>query len=294
MMERRYFEKKIINLIPSNSLKGEIKRLRSSFTDLELLAIIFRFEEDFNKRIYLFKQAKLVFKDKKILRFIDKLINDEINEYNLLINKNEDEVYEVFIKSDVNSYEERYLCPTYEACFNTIFSFFKAYKDFCKINKNSEFKIQKRRVRDRIKTKDIDDDIVTATYNYKMKLLRIYSNNKPVRISGYSLEEIAIDYPHLFNGKELVSFYENNRLRYGINCFNDLNGDSCVNYLDCDIIKDILDCPRDYLINHIHLDFGYLNIVDLDNVGREIKEDYNFAYNLLNKAHAFREDKEDE
>ena len=38
----------------------------------------------------------------------------------------------------------------------------------------------------------------------------------------------------------------------------------------------------------------YLNIVDLDNVGQEIKEDYNFAYNLLNKAHAFREDEEDE
>ena len=151
-MNRRYFEKKIINLIPSLSMKEEIVKTKHHFTDLELLAMIDKFENIFSKRIYLYNQAKKVFNDKKILSFINRYIKKELKKYEELINNiNESEIYEVFIRSNPNSYEEHYLCPTYESCFNTIINFYKCYKDFAEVTELSEFTIQKRMICDRKK-----------------------------------------------------------------------------------------------------------------------------------------------
>ena len=134
------------------------------------------------------------------------------------------------------------------------------------------------------------DIVITADFDYKMRLKRIYSHGTMIRINGFYLDEIGINYPHLFNGKELVSFKENNIVKYGVNCFDDYEGDSCVNYLDTSIIKNRLDMPRDYLMSHTHLDFGFLEIVNLNNISEDLKNDYLYALNLLEKAHAFREE----
>lgn len=309
-MNNLKLENKIISLIPSKTIKDEVKRIKHKFSDIELVQIIIEFAPLWEEMIDLLLEINKTITDNKIKKYIHEFIKIEKKQYQMLVTSEEGYIYDVIMDSDMKN--ETYLVPDFESAFITIGSFLKHYKKYIEKNKYSTIEIEKRKISKRINSREIDKDEtpVSCILNNKRQIKRIYSNLNPVNLEKIGIKLNGIKYPNIFKAGDLVfidilknpnlkpwryyNYYyniDNNRM-YGINSFSN-NGESeevecCFLELSSEYVSykkielnDEEYC--DYLSCHSHYDFGYIEKADLDNVPTKIKEDYLYALNELIK-----------
>ena len=137
---------KIIELLPSKDLKKKIKQTNHQFKENELLQIIYNYAPDFNTRIELMKEFSGI-ASSDISTLAKLYIEYERDIFNQFIEPNEGFVYELSIKETPDSYEEKYLCSSYEAALECIDKFYEEYADVdAKERNETKYEIVKRKV----------------------------------------------------------------------------------------------------------------------------------------------------
>ena len=303
-------EKEIINLIPSKTLKDEIYMREHKFSDLELAQIVIEFASTWKEMMdYLFKLKKEI-KEAKVVEYISQYIEIEQKQYELLVTNDSNYVYEVDMYP--GSPGDKYLCPSYESSYITIESYEKAYKEFIDNRVKNNIIISKCKVATRENPEDIDegDDPVYAVLNSNKEIKRIYSHLQDVDIEAIGIEINSIKYPDCFKEGDLVyidtenfpefnlssynyyiEFDENKR--YGINSFDNIKKfgeevDECCfldlssEYVEYKKIENNKKGYCEYLMDHMHIDFGYLEKAKLKELPNKIYEDYKYVVETLN------------
>ena len=135
----------IIELLPSVDLKAKIKDTNHQFTEDELLQIIYRYAPTFELRLSLLERfSEIAAPTVSVLA--KAYIEYEQNNYNRFIAAPEGFVYELSIKETPDSYEEKYLCSSYNAALVCIDRFYEEYADFSKETEKTRYKILKRKI----------------------------------------------------------------------------------------------------------------------------------------------------
>lgn len=303
--------KKIIKLIPSETIKKAVIETNHCFSDIELVQIICEFASSWEQMILLLEEVKANIVDVKIKKYITQFINIEKKQYKLLVTQEEGYIYEVIMNKNTN---ERYLVPDFESAFITINNFLKHYKKYIKRNEHSRIEILKRKVSKRLNSREIDnkEEPVSCVLNEERQIKRIYSDLKEVDIEKIGIEISEIRYPSIFKAGDLVyvdiikhpdlvpyryyNYYypiDDDKM-YGINsfdnnkefegqvdvcCFLELSSEY-VAYRKIEIDEDGY-CR--YLSCHDHIDFGYLEKADLINLDEKIRTNYEYAKEELIK-----------
>jgi hypothetical protein len=151
---------------------------------------------------------------------------------------------------------------------------------------------------------------VYAVLNSDKEIKRIYSYLEDVDIEKIGIELNTIKYPDCFKEGDLVyintqnfpefilssynyyiEFDENKR--YGINSFDNIKKfgeevDECCfldlssEYVEYKKIENNKKGYCEYLMEHMHIDFGYLEKAKLEELPNKIYEDYKYAIEALN------------
>ncbi len=137
---------KIIELLPSKDLKAKIKQTNHQFNENELLQIIYNYAPDFNTRIELLEEfSKIVSSDVSALAKV--YIEYEQEAFEHFRERSEGFVYELCVKETPDSYEEKYLCSSYEAALVCIDKYYEEYADVdAKETDETRYEIVKRKV----------------------------------------------------------------------------------------------------------------------------------------------------
>lgn len=297
-------EKKIIELIPSKTIKTEIVKQQYHFGEIDLVQIIIEFARYWDEMISLLEEIIQYLDSSKLIQYVEDIIKCEKKSYQDFISNSPNYVYDIVIDNNISS---SYLVPNYNSIKKTIESYLENYNEFIDNDKEINVSVYKRKISNRQTAKEIDEN-----ENQEIKLDR---NNRIVRIDSnwidpedYDIEFNSIKYPPIFKKYELVSldlkYYDNiddykekeyaegKNVCYLIESFgnmNEKNGEACLLYLNSELVKyrniDLIDEQGhlSYFNNHFHLNFGYLEKVDLNSISEKIKNDYNYTYKELIK-----------
>lgn len=188
-MTRKSFEKKIISLLPSKTLKENIKQTAHKFNDEDILKIIEDYSGCFKQKLDLLFLASQIFTDKNSVKHTKKLIEYNKKQYDEFVKDDDNSVYYVEIKCSPNEGEDNYIVKTYEGVLKLISNFLKRFKGVGSgDNINSRYTITKWTSKSPDKPREMD------------KLGRL-----GVCVLGYKQEVLSVDYYFDFN-------------EYGLNC----------------------------------------------------------------------------
>lgn len=136
----------VLDLLPSADLRAKIKETNHTFQENELLQIIYRYAPTFDRRIDLLKRfSAIASPDTAALAKV--YIQYEQENFSRFLDASERFVYELCIKETPNSYEEKYLCSSYQAALVCIDRFYEAYAGLhTKENKTTRYTIVKRKI----------------------------------------------------------------------------------------------------------------------------------------------------
>lgn len=307
-MINKELQNKIIHLIPSATVKHAIYQQNHQFSDLEFVQLIIEFAPTWNQMMDYLLEMKTYIEDKKIVAYINEHIEVEKKQYEMLVSSDSNYVYEVDMHS--GSSGDKYLCPNYESTYITIDSYEKAYKEFIDIRIKTNIFINKCKVAVRSNPDEIDkgDNPVYAILNSNKEIIRIYSD---LDSTSLELEMKAIRYPDIFKEGDLVyvdtqlfpqfhlmygNYYSDcdENKRFGINSFDNIKEfedevDVCCfldlssEYVEYKKIEKNINGYCDYLMDHIHIDFGYLEKANIEKINPKIKDDYTYAKEVLTK-----------
>lgn len=136
----------IIELLPSVELKAKIKETNHQFKENELLQIIYRYAPTFDIRIDLLERFSRI-AEPDVSELARAYIKYEQENFSRFIEAPEGFVYELCIKDTPNSYEEKYLCSSYQSALVCIDRFYEEYSTInTKETPESRYKIIKRKV----------------------------------------------------------------------------------------------------------------------------------------------------
>lgn len=303
-------EKQIIELIPSKTMRDAIKERKHKFSDLEYVQLVEEFAKSWHSKLNLLNKIKENINNKDIISYIEAYVKSEHNAYNKFIKKEENYVYDVIMDCISNHDEERYLCTSFDSIMKVIDSYRENYKEFINEDDFKHIKILKRKISSWDTPEEIDEyDNIIVYLNEKIEIYHIY-DDEYIDSEDYNLTMKYINYPTIFKAGELV-YIDKNKHKfqvgnytdyyysiskdkiYGIVGFNqndvdeDGNIDVCyflnlsdefVNYRSIGLNEqqyvNYLDC-------HNHVDFGYIEKVDLNEIHSKIKEDYEYAKTKL-------------
>ncbi|MDE6585014.1 MAG: hypothetical protein K2K15_06400, partial [Anaeroplasmataceae bacterium] len=293
-MTKKTFQNKVVSLLPSITIKKYVKENGFTFRDCDLFNIIKEYAEYFDERVNLLNQSLEFITDPQVKKHIKQFIKEEHRNLEYFLHPEPNYVYDV----EISKYE-RYLAPTFDSAKSTIQSYWRCYKKYSEEKKDTTYSISKRRIANRVSAKDIDriDEIAEVELDYKQKLKRVhvyvYSSSPKI------IEEEVISYPPIFKKGAFVRYIpdwksyqidddvhvikidNNDDFIYGINSFDNSGEDvACVLMLDSPYVKTrTIDTVDEYgrypfLMSHDHIDFGRIELVSLDEVPTEVKEDY--------------------
>ena len=140
------FAEEIVSLLPSNDLKAEIRKRNHKFSEEELLQIAYTYAPTFYERISILERfSKNASRDLSALART--YINYEKDNLKRFTENASGFIYELLIKTTPDSYEEKYICETYDDAIACIDCFYEEYKDVdAKETSKSRYRIIKRRI----------------------------------------------------------------------------------------------------------------------------------------------------
>lgn len=119
-MEYKELQNIVISLIKSDSLKKVIKQTEKIFEPIELVKIAFDYAASYDQRLNLLELMKINITEKRLKEYIEQLIKIQKQIYIKFMIQDEKYVYELHIKENPNSYDERYLCDSYSSAIEMI------------------------------------------------------------------------------------------------------------------------------------------------------------------------------
>lgn len=303
-------EKQIIELIPSQTIKNAIKESNHKFTDLEYVQLVEEFAKSWNSKINLLNKIKENINNKNIISYIDAYVTSEYNAYNKFIKKEENYVYDVIINYISNHDEERFLCNKFDSLMKVIDSFRENFKEFITDDDFKNIKIIKRKISIWETAEEIDEvGNIDVYLNENMEIYYIY-DDEYVDLEDYNLHMNAIKYPTIFKAGDLV-YIDKNKYKLQIGNYTDyyysiskdkiygivgFNQNVTYEYGDIDVCYFLnlsnqyvhfRSIGRDeqqyisYLECHCHIDFGYIEKIDVNEIPQKIKEDYEYTKTKL-------------
>lgn len=134
---------KILSLLPSAALKKQISLSGCQFSDADLLSIVWDYAPDYEARIALLQKLEECFSG-ELKAYTSDLIHTQRLMLDSFMKPEEDAIYELHIKETPHSYDESYLCRSYQDALRTIPLFYQEYN--CQETNSSRYTIVKRRV----------------------------------------------------------------------------------------------------------------------------------------------------
>ncbi|MDE6661105.1 MAG: hypothetical protein K2J93_04735 [Anaeroplasmataceae bacterium] len=288
-MTKKALEKKIIELLPSETLKDYLKTNDFHFQERDLLKFIVDYSRTFSQKIKLLEEASIALQDKENQNHAKKLVKFHQKKYDDFMRPSDDTVYEILIKCHPDDApEENYIVKTFDDALALIRNYWKYYAEYdATDNELSEYIINKKTCFPPKKPSDLNHKVGELGYcelGYKLviKDVDMYARDTEFgkcsmicyeNCKTHCLFNHDVEYPPFLKKYELVAFqadwaqslilYKDQRIsfdnmdkhiRYGI-LVSDLNQhsiDSEVVFLDNPYIKN-----RDAFSKH---EDGYYNI----------------------------------
>lgn len=136
-------QSRIVSLIPSTSLKNQIRLINHRLSDADLLSTAYRYAADYDTRVELLQMLEQQFTG-DLRDYTSKLIHVQRQMLEVFLKPEDNTVYELHIKDTPDAYDERYLCKSFDAAIRIIPLFFQEYD--CEENSLTRYTIAKRRV----------------------------------------------------------------------------------------------------------------------------------------------------
>ena len=171
-------QRRIVSLIPSTSLKKQIKLTNYRLSDADMLSTAYRYANDYDTRMELLQMLEQHFSG-ELRDYTSRLIQVQRQMLESFLEPEDNAVYELHIKDTPDAYDERYLCKSFDAALRIIPLFFQKYH--CEENASSRYTIVKRRVLS--ETDDFSEDELGELV--LLAGMRVYS------VSIWSLEHQA-------------------------------------------------------------------------------------------------------
>ena len=136
-------QSRIVSLIPSTSLKNQIRLINHCLSDADLLSTAYRYAADYDARVELLQMLEQQFTG-DLRDYTSKLIHVQRQMLEVFLKPEDNTVYELHIKDTPDAYDERYLCKSFDAAIRIIPLFFQEYD--CEEYSLTRYTIVKRRV----------------------------------------------------------------------------------------------------------------------------------------------------
>lgn len=124
-MTHKQLQDEILKVLPSKSLKTRIEELGYIFSETNLLGIAFHYAPSFEERLRLLQL--LADHAPTVSDHASKCIRWQKDSLERFKEHEVDEIYELRIMETPDSYEERYLCRSYETALEMIDGFYREY-----------------------------------------------------------------------------------------------------------------------------------------------------------------------
>ena len=136
-------QKRIVSLIPSETLRHEIREKRYALSEADLLLIAFRYAPDQDTRLQLLRELSPMLSD-ELKAYAERVIKLQGRMLAEFVESADDAVFELHMQDSPDAYDDRYLCRTYDAAIHMIALFYEKYGG--KEHPSSRYRIVKRRV----------------------------------------------------------------------------------------------------------------------------------------------------
>lgn len=192
---------------------------------IELCKIVCEYVEKYEDRLFLLNEMLSVVNDEELLTYLKFLIHEEEFELKAIQNDDTGYVYELHIKETPDSYDERYLCNSYQSALNMIDEFYKEYDS--DENESSRYEIVKRKIYDS-RTDSFEEDFYgKCTLNYERKICEVFyhkPNNSIYDCDGFCFEcdrlcihNVSIKFPPFVGYKDLVRYIDyDGKVKFGV------------------------------------------------------------------------------
>lgn len=238
----------ILELLPSCALKNQIREEGYEFTEKDLLFILFEYAPTFDERLVLLDRFTETASPeiKETAGLIAAWQRRIFDAFRVL---GEGEVYELHIKDTPDSYDETYLCGSYEAALHYIDLFYEEY-DFTEKGDSARYRIEKRRIYGGKPDEAFDEDYLgDCVLDQHKRVLTVedHADRSPYGIGfceNYECDTCQklcihdssrVVFPNFVKNLDLVRFKdEKGAVRYGVNFqWDDSPADClCVDPLD--------------------------------------------------------------
>lgn len=282
-MDRKTLQKEIVSCIWSKDLRKYIEESGYTFSEDELLAIAFQFAPDYEERLRLL--ALLAEDAPSVSEHASKCIAWQHRCLDEFRRTEENEVYELRIKTDPDAYEERYLCATYERAIELIDDFYRSYAS-AEERESSRYTIGKRKII-RPGQDFCEDWAGEAFFTAGGRLVSVEPKNvqsehgecsgKCYECPQRCISNTEVNFPELIPDKSVVRYRTHGgEVKYGLHLSLSQPGpsDSCyVIDLDGEMLT-----GRDYEKQwgghwHAHIEWPYVETVPLDSLTPQQRED---------------------
>jgi hypothetical protein len=288
----------ILNLLPSRALKSRIREVGYELTEKELLFILFEYAPTFDERLALLERfAETASPEtKETAELIMAWQRRIFDAFRIL---GEGEVYELHIKDTPDSYDETYLCGSYDAALNYIDLFYEKYATTEK-GDSTRYRIEKRRIYTGKPDQGFDEDyLAECVLDQHKRVLAVDDDvdNSPYGIGFCEKQECDtcekicwhhgrdVLFPCFTKNLDLVRFEDyKGAMRYGINFqWDDAPTDClCVDPLDSRAVRyHSFENAGD---DHDHPPLPLAEPASIDELDKNMRKDYLAFMKYLKKT----------
>lgn len=279
----------VIECIYSRDLKDAIIKEKCRFSAKKLMFIAYRFARNFDERLNLLEMILDYTNDEKLKEYICDLIEWKKSVLEEFKKNDETCIYELHIKETPNSYDERYLCKTFESALKMIKLFYDEYDG--EETKQSRYHIVKRKVfnvekhlfsEDYVGSCDLLKDGVI--YDADMESMSFLRTDDKKSVFGY-MRNSTIDFPVFVPDKGLVRYKDaDGGICYGVNLTIEINVHD--EYYIIPLHSTAMECKNydnsfDY---HEHLESPWVENADISELKSDLKERYMEYIDYLEKT----------
>lgn len=136
-------QERVANLIPSKDLRMAIKESDFCLTDTALLSIVYHCSPDFSSRIAHMRMLAAAFTG-ELRTYTERIIETQQQMLHAFLQDEPGAVYELHIKETPDSYDETYLCSSFDAAMKLVPMFYQEYNG--QENASSRYRVVKRRI----------------------------------------------------------------------------------------------------------------------------------------------------
>lgn len=278
---------KVVDLIPSSTLKNKINSINHIFTDVELFVLINNLSHTYDQQLNLLNELFATILDNKLKEAIQQHIDMKANEFNFFKSESESCFYD--IQAMETSYNgANYCCRLYKDINNFIKLYTKLlgkkYANLKYIVKKREF-IDYKATKDLLKEELYCDSYGECEFDRTGKLLKVSiwqiedtrcDQNNCDNCNRICFKNIEINYPSFLDNHELVLYPDRyDEQVYGIIFTDNMNhyvSQAYIHPLDATYLD-----RQEYdtgFNSHVHIDYTHIEKADFDKAPKLIKKNY--------------------